>query len=416
LNFLKNESFCALAWMHIAAAPNGDIRPCCISTDTINKLDGTPFNLGYDSLKDILNSDSYKDLRNNMIEGNPIQGCKSCYTSEKNSNLSYRKHYNIKWAKLLNTKITNKIEIPETVEYFDLRFGNLCNLKCKSCSPENSTQYEKELIELKENDSNIESFIRIEPISNINDWYNTDMFFKNIESQIENIQELYITGGEPSIIEKNYEILEYIIKQNKAKDISLKLNSNMTNVQDRFLNIISQFKQVSFYASIDGFGSIQEYIRYPSNWEQIDKNFKKLISERRPNVSICVTPVIQNVNLGYITELFDYLENFNKEYNQSLVHILPIILYGPEQLDLSYLPLEYKTQCWNKIQEWMTNNNKFQQRWFYDKMIELKNKCLTDTPYENVLNRFKEFTEIFDNHRGVSLKDVNPELYNIVNK
>jgi organic radical activating enzyme len=414
VNFLNNKSFCALPWMHIATAPNGDIKPCCISLDTINKSDGTPFNLGHDNLNQILNSDSYKELRKNMIEGNHIQGCTRCYQSEQKSNTSYRKQYNIKWLPVLRKKIKNTFEIPESVEYFDLRFGNLCNLKCKSCSADNSTQYEKELSELK--DKGIESFIQINPTLDINSWYNTELFFKNVSGQLDNVRELYITGGEPSIIDKNYEVLEYIIEQGKAKNIILKLNSNMTNVQDRFLNIISQFKQVQFNASIDGVGSIQEYIRYPSSWEQIDKNFKKLVLDKKSNVIVNVTPVIQNVNLGYITDLFEYLEEFNRKQNRVVVHISPIILYGPEQLDLSYLPLDYKKHCWDKIDSWINNNRRFQNSWFFSKMTELKNKCLSDVEYEHILGRFTKFTEIFDNHRNVSLQDVNPELYRILHK
>jgi MoaA/NifB/PqqE/SkfB family radical SAM enzyme len=415
VDFSNNKSFCILPWMHIATAPNGDVKPCCISLDTINKQNDVPFNLGYDNLSDIINSKSLKDLRKNMLDGKIVNGCNRCYESEKKSNNSYRTHYNTKWSELLKEKTKQDVEIKETVEYFDLRFGNLCNLKCKSCSPENSTQYEKELIELKETGTDIESFIKIEPID-INHWYSTDIFFNNISTQIDNIQELYVTGGEPSIIEKNYEILKYIIEQDKAKNITLKLNTNMTNMQDRFLNIISQFKQVTFFASIDGIGSIQEYIRYPSKWEQIDENLKKLISNRKSNVSLTVTPVIQNINLGYIADLFEYLENFNRMNNATIINISPIILYNPEQLDLTYLPLNYKKECWDKIQYWMDNNCKFQHQWFFDKMQELKLKCIEDVPYEHNLDRFAKFTEIFDTHRNVSLQDVNPELYKILHK
>jgi MoaA/NifB/PqqE/SkfB family radical SAM enzyme len=415
VDILNNKSFCILPWMHIATSPNGDVKPCCISLDTINKQNNVPFNLGYDNLSDIINSKSLKDLRKNMLDGKIINGCNRCYESEKKSNNSYRTYYNTKWSELLKEKTKQDVEIKETVEYFDLRFGNLCNLKCKSCSPENSTQYEKELIELKETGTDIESFIKIEPID-INHWYSTDIFFNNISTQIDNIQELYVTGGEPSIIEKNYEILKYIIEQDKAKNITLKLNTNMTNMQDKFLNIISQFKQVTFFASIDGIGSIQEYIRYPSKWEQIDENLKKLISNKKSNVSLTVTPVIQNINLGYITDLFEYLENFNRMNNATIINISPIILYNPEQLNITYLPLDYKKECWDKIQYWMDNNCKFQHQWFFDKMQELKLKCTEYVPYEHNLDRFAKFTEIFDNHRNVSLQEVNPELYKILYK
>ena len=190
----------------------------------------------------------------------------------------------------------------------------------------------------------------------------------------------------------------------------------MTNMQDRFLNIISQFKTVFFNVSIDGVGKIQEYIRYPSNWQQIDKNFRKLISHKKTNVIVNVTPVIQNVNLGYIVDLFEYLELFNIVENKLVVGISPIVLYAPDQLDLINLPGEYKKQCWDKIQYWIDNNCKFQNNFFKSKMNELKNKCLSDVQYEHNLYRFREFTDIFDTHRKFYLRDVNPELCQIVYK
>lgn len=417
MNFSNNKSFCVLPWMHVATLPNGDIRPCCISSATINKKDGMPFNLGKDSISDILNSDEYKDIREKMLQGIPVTGCERCYDVEKTEGSSYRIQYNSRWrtTSSIQTKILQGVEINPTVEYFDLRFGNICNLNCKSCGPESSIQYEKELLELKDTTS-INSFIEIKTVSNINEWYTTDKFFENISSQLDNIKEIYITGGEPTIIEKNYEILEYLVNNNKAKNITIKLNTNMTNMQDRFLNIIGQFKTVFFNASIDGIGKIQEYIRYPSNWQQIDKNFRKLISHKKTNVIVNVTPVIQNVNLGSIVDLFEYLELFNIVENKLVVGISPIILYAPDQLDLINLPIEYKKQCWDKIQYWIDNKCKFQNDFFKNKMNELKNKCLSDVQYEHNLSRFREFTDIFDTHRKFYLRDVNPELCQIVYK
>jgi glutamate-1-semialdehyde 2,1-aminomutase len=89
----------------------------------------------------------------------------------------------------------------------------------------------------------------------------------------------------------------------------------MTNMQDTFLNIISQFNRVVLFASIDGFGPMQEYIRYPSKWQQIDKNLNKLVEKTKDNITINVSPVIQSTNLGLITELFEYLESCNTPYN-----------------------------------------------------------------------------------------------------
>ena len=35
--------------------------------------------------------------------------------------------------------------ITDKIKYFDLRFGNLCNLSCRSCNPTASSQIAKEI-------------------------------------------------------------------------------------------------------------------------------------------------------------------------------------------------------------------------------------------------------------------------------
>jgi MoaA/NifB/PqqE/SkfB family radical SAM enzyme len=406
-----------LPWVHIAVDPNGDIKPCCISHATVNKPDGKPYNLGTDKINEIINSDGYKSIRSDMLAGNLVDGCEDCYTQEQYGS-STRNIYNNHWLKNESTrnKLSAGTHIPETVESFDLRFGNLCNLKCKSCSTINSSQLEKEVFQIQESNPIITTYFDTTRHNGINDWYNTDVFMENITSQADNILEIYITGGEPTIIDKNYEMLQYFIEQGKSKNILLKLNTNMTNIQDTFLNIISQFKRVTFFASIDGYGSMQEYMRYPSNWEQIDKNLRKLLEKTKDNIVIKTTPVIQSTNLGRITELFEYLEEFNRRHDRTVIEIEPIILNGAAQLDLLYLPIEYKKTCWDRIEQWLEKSCKFQHLGFYTKMDSVKNKCLCEVNGQEQMRRYMEFNNIFDVHRGVSLQDVNPELYEIVNK
>jgi organic radical activating enzyme len=352
-----------------------------------------------------------------MLDGKLVEGCEECYKQEQYG-ISHRNNYNKYWLgkESGRKKLSSGTHIPETVEYLDLRFGNLCNLKCKSCSSINSSQFEKEIFEIQESNTAIGNYVSMMRYDDINDWYNTDMFMENIKSQTDNILEIYITGGEPTIIDKNYKMLAYLIEQDKAKNISLKLNTNMTNMQDIFLNMISQFKQVIFFASIDGFELMQEYIRYPSNWEQIDKNLNKLVEKTKDNITVNVSPVIQSTNLGLITELFEYLENFNRIHEKTVVAIYPIILHDPTQLDLLYLPINYKKECWYRIEQWLEKSCTFQPLEFHTTITAIKNKCLIDIDGEEHMRRFMEFNNMFDSHRGISLHDVNPELYTILNK
>ena len=399
-----------MPWINISADSDGSIKPCCISTQPIKKNNGDKFNLGYDNIKDIINSPDYINIREKMLIGEKVEGCSRCYQSEElGDESSKRQMYNERW--LYNTITQEKIAqgsiIDDRILDIDLRFGNLCNLACKSCNALYSSQLAKELDELK--DTELNTFYTYIDTSTINDWYQTSMFEDNINMQLDNLLQMYITGGEPTIIKKNYEILDILVSSGRSKHMRLVINSNMTNLNQKFYSLIKEFENVTFYASIDGVGSLQEYIRYPSYWEQIDKNFKYLL-DNFDNITLKPSPVIQITNLNKIVELFEYFENFNRIAGTTKVSILPINLQVPNHLDCINLPLNYKKECWYKIEEWMDKNTEFQDPSFFKKMQVIKTKCLTDVDYQHQLTRYFQMNDIFDNSRSFYLKDVNPEL------
>jgi MoaA/NifB/PqqE/SkfB family radical SAM enzyme len=398
-----------MPWMNISVDPDGSIKPCCVSTQYITKENGDKFNLGYDKVEDIVNSSDFVKLRQDMLEGKYVEGCRRCYDTELLGDESTRRQmYNDRWINnpITKEKISQGTTIDTRVLDMDLRFGNLCNLACKSCNSTYSSQLTKELKELKHTEIN--SFYTVVDNTNVNDWYETEIFEHNINSQLENLSQLYITGGEPTIIKKNYDILDRLVSSGRSKEMRLVINSNMTNLNSKFYSLISEFENVTFYASIDGYGSLQEYIRYPSNWEQIDKNLRYLI-DNFDNITLKPAPVIQLTNLNKIVELFEYFENFNRLANKPIVNMLPINLQAPNHLDCVYLPLDYKQECWAKIEEWM-NTATYQDSNFVKKMQIIKNKCLTEVDYRHQLDRYFQMNDIFDNSRSFYLKDVNPEL------
>jgi MoaA/NifB/PqqE/SkfB family radical SAM enzyme len=397
-------TYCVLPWVNITVDPDGSIKPCCVSQDFIKKPTGEKFNLGFDKIEDIVNSKDLVDIRQKMLAGEKVAGCSQCYQHEEYGGKSQRLQYN----QMFPLKFSQSHVERTDIKYFDLRLGNLCNLNCRSCSPKNSSQFSKEINEL--HNTNITKFHEILPLT-IDTWYESDVFMDNIDSQLKNIKLLYLTGGEPTIIKKNFEILNKLISTGFSKNITVMINSNMTNLNSDFYEILDEFKSVIFFASIDGTGPIQEYLRYPSDWNQIDNNITKLI--KRANIKIRPTPVIQTTNLNKIVDLFEYFENFNISANKSIVEMMPIILENPKYLDLLYLPLDYKLMCWERIEKFI-KNCKFQSPLFFNKMEALKNKCLRDSVDLEYLNLYKEYNTILDINRNQKLSDINPELYSIL--
>ncbi len=403
-----SKSFCIMPWNNVSVDPDGSVKPCCISRDYIKKSDGTKFNLGHDKIEDFYNSPDYIEIRQKMLSGETVPGCSQCTQIESYGKESKRIITNRRFADQLNQTETT---VKPDIEYFDLRFGNLCNLKCRSCIPLNSSQLDKQVIEHPK----LKKFYHNSNY-NINDWYETEIFDSNLFSNLSHIKLLYITGGEPSLIKKNFELLKKLIKEGYSKDISLIINSNLTNDKSDFFDLIVEFKKVSFYASVDGYDSVQEYLRYPSDWSQIDKNIQKLVERRADNIELKLAPVIQIVNLGSITDLFEYAEKFNRQADKLVVDVFLNVLENPSYLNILHLPNEYKIECWNRIETWVNDKCQYQSELFHSQLETLKNICFAVTEHPEEIDTFFEFNEMLDKIQRTSLADTIPELYKILHK
>ena len=167
--------------------------------------------------------------------------------------------------------------------YFDLRLGNMCQLACVMCSPHDSSSWIKEwklqypkykVVELKQDqhwDERNRDYT----------WYQKGGFLDSMKNQVQHIKELYFAGGEPLLIPEHYKILEFMVETDNAKNCVLRYNSNGVELPDKLFELWSHFKKVKFNFSIDGVGDKNDYIRYPSNWNDIVTNLHRL--DNTPN-------------------------------------------------------------------------------------------------------------------------------------
>jgi organic radical activating enzyme len=401
-----NASFCSLAWVGVTTDPDGTLRPCCVSGDRILKDDGTPYNIGVDKLETIYNSNYYKRLRHDMLKGTKISGCDTCYNNENIGRESRRLINNEVFKDQVFDKTTSDIN----VQYLDLRLGNQCNLKCRMCSPMNSSMIEDEF---KNNYDPVLDKAYLKSNMMLRDWYETTVFDDNINSHLPNLKTLYMTGGEPTLIKKNYDIMQRLIDCGRNEKVTLIINTNMTNSNPKFYQLLKQFKKVVIQMSIDAVDDLATYIRHPSDFKVVDSTIKELLSIG-DNISLVAGPVIQILNLNRLVELFDYLESFNRQSNKLVIDIRPGFVFMPEHNNIQYLPKQYKIDCYRKIYMWMMNNSKYQSMQFRNTINALKNKCYDDGFDSDKLKNFLEFNTALDRIRNTSLEKANPELYNTI--
>ena len=286
-----SKTFCPIPWIFQAVRNNGDIRVCCQANVTPNQgvvrhPDGTSYNAGRDSFDEAKNAELMTSIRKNMLNGKWSEECGRC-KSEEEAGLQSRRMYELEhWDysfkdALKDTQPDGTITVRS--QYYDLRFGNMCNLACRMCGPTDShTWYEQWLgyhggtsyedthgtVELKRNAKG-----RLETTDY--DWHNSETFWEQIEKNIPYIEHVYMAGGEPMMIERHYEFLQRCIDSGRAKNIMIEYNTNMTAVPPRVLKMWEEFKQIRVGASIDGMESMLEYQRWPIKWRQAKANLEK---------------------------------------------------------------------------------------------------------------------------------------------
>jgi hypothetical protein len=357
-NFVK--AACTLPWNHAATNSNGSMRACCqmiyddkeMPFGNIYKEDGTPLT-GNDDIDLHRNAANWKSLRKSMLEGKRHRACKLCWDEEDNGMESKRQNHNTVNEDLmvdmyLKTETDGTIDPDDfPITYWDLRFGNKCNIKCRTCGPTDSDQWYGDWKSLGQGDTfNTKDgdTITIEEIApdkfktpDIFKWVDDSKLWDNIKTNIKKINRFYFTGGEPTVNIKHRELLDFMITEDVAKDIVLEYNTNMVGIPDSVFTQWSKFKEVHLGMSIDGIHEHFEYIRHPGKWNKVDKGIRKVDTDiRLQNTTATYTVTLSIMNIVHILDMIWW----HKEQNYARINPNVIIhnLYSPAFYNIVNLP------------------------------------------------------------------------------
>ena len=430
MNPIKDSpTFCAIPFVSLVVNTDGAIRPCCLIKGRYHQLkksDGTKYTIK-DNLSDAWNSDEMRKMRLSMINGDKLEGCNVCYLQESSGRTSNREYSNREWSqRLTETELLNKVdqaitsggEIDYSIAYLDLRLGNLCNLKCRMCSPFNSSQIAKEHLDLEQRDPAYKvvwasTFGKFNPrFNDMQEWFDNDILWDQVIDMIPNLKKVYMTGGEPTLIENNFKFMQACIDKGR-KDIVLFFNTNCTNVNKKFTNLISQFDRVNINASIDGVNEVNDYIRAPSKWSQISRNVETLA--QMPNVVLGVTPTVQTYNVFNLIDTLNWVYSLNKKYNKN-IFVDFLINIHPKYLSVKILPdeirhrvatdlIDYKNTYFTRYTPELTTNS-------VNGIIGLLQQERA-VDWKEQLTKFKIYTDSLDKERNQSLASISQELGNL---
>lgn len=426
-----NSVFCPLPWSHLATRANGDVRVCCQAHQGPNNgllrdENGNKYNLNRNKIHDSRNAPLAKEIRAALLRGEKHPECKRCWDEEtfriRSKRLQTLRYYNNYEEAVRITQPDGTIPQDHPYADFDLRLGNLCNLKCRMCAPSESSMWYEDWLKVHDEKFDDTGF----------NWHESESFWRDLERDMpkNDVSRFYIIGGEPTLIQKHFEFLEQCVQRGYARDIHLEYATNVTNIHQKYLDIWSNFKTVHIGCSVDGVGPVNDYVRFPSKWKAIERNLDKLSHlESQANwprdrgdksVNVVIAATVNIYNVYYIDELFKW----NMKNHNFVISLHP--LYKPQHLNVKILPLSAKLAITEKLRssyDWFRENEvkepdgsvRFDKS--AEKIIREIDGYVDYMMSEDMSSYLPEFWEVtakLDELRGESIEHSLPELFDLI--
>lgn len=387
-----SEIFCANAMHGIRIENNGACRACCMQYNTW----GDEYNIANLSFDEIKNSPDRLAVLESFKKGEKHPNCARCWEEEASGYASKRQRDNEKY---LNDKRYNEsFSFPAII---DVSMGNACNIKCRTCGAFNSSFWAKEFKDLgyfKGSDNEYKDWLK-----QFNDAFDEDSkFWESFKENLANVQHIDFYGGEPFLVKKQWEMLEYAIENNYAKDIVIHYNTNGTIWDTKKANLLKEFKNVYIDFSIDGIGDHLHYIRYPAEWSLVFDNLRNAVkfSKIHTNIQINVCVTVSMYNVYYIPEIDKVLKNITNNVYLNLVH-------DPKHYNIQYIPHEIKSKITTKLENYARND------YYTDKVCKfMNNQIASDDNLQ--FKKFCKITATTDKYRQQDFKSTFPEMYKIM--
>ena len=381
---------CILPWIHLQVDSDGSIRPCCNANKSIEPIG----NILEQNVVAVWNNTRYRELREKMISGIEADDCKPCYNSERLGLYSKRQRENSDWLEY--SGLMNTPEAVFKIKHLDVRFDNVCNFKCRYCSPWLSHSWYNDYKKLG---------IPVKTETAINS--NGPQLLEIIKNHvIDDLESVFFCGGEPLIMDEHLELLK-LLDEKKKYDTKLLYITNLSRLNYKGINYIdlwSKFKDVNIHFSLDCIGPKLEYIRCGAKWDNIEQNLKTVFSLKdklKPKIGITVSIF----NATDIIDTIEYLVGTGYvAYDDIALHVVR----QPEIYSCQILPNEIKNNITSQIKDFLSK--KQLPEFFYSKYNYFVNYMNDKDLYNEYKEEFIAMTRRLDDIRSEDFATTFPEL------
>lgn len=319
-----------------------------------------------------------QSVQSSMLNGQRPPECSACWKLEdqnllsdriiKNQTLDY--YSNIDLTKLFEQAKQGK----HATNHYKVAASNFCNSTCITCNSSASTAW-GELEQAYKGVSR--SLWNIKPTDERFDIDYTSAKF------------ISFTGGESTMIRTHWDILEHLDNVNNHGCCLSFVTNGSFNLTKRQLQLLSKFSNVNFCFSIDGTGSVFEYLRYPLSWAKVEQNIKFCQDH---NIMVSASYTISNLNIYYHDITVDWFKKNSIPYNYNLV-------YNPAYFRPTALTSDIRQRILQKKN--------------HPEIISLLSQPCTEHDQQDYIE-FRKQLDLQDQMKNISIEQYLPELFSLL--
>jgi MoaA/NifB/PqqE/SkfB family radical SAM enzyme len=425
------DNFCSSPWFHIRINPEGNYVPCRWDFS----LTMSSYNVKNTSLSGYMNSEVMKSLRMDLLDGKSSNTCQSCRNDEQYGKVNGRQRQLLKSAINLDNFEKTLCASPHW-NWFDRSYknqgstdnlpvdlqidlGNTCNSACIMCYPISSSRLITDYKKLHK----IEPLLFYDPTA-ISNWTDdpilVDKFVDELAG-IPDIKYIHFLGGETLYLKSFYTICNKLIERDIAKNVSIGTTTNCTVYTPELENIIKNFKHVHLGLSVEAIHPINNYVRWPSQIDNVVDVMKKFIALRETtdlHLSLRITPSV--LTISHIDTLFEFM------IENSVIAESCNLLQDPSCLKIELLTTDLINHIVSKIDKIIAQYQLSEptQNLINRRNDHIKNLVIADIvfEYKNLLTKIKipnnvederynmvKFIKAFESIRNNKILDYLPE-------
>lgn len=291
------DTICPLPWMHLAINSQGIISPCCVNSLKIGTVhDQDP--------KNVFEGAPLQELRHTLQHGTQHESCMSCWKVENNGGTSVRQQM-LKWH---HSDFFGRLIDAPSLESIDVKAGNTCNFKCRSCNASSSSSIAAETLRYA---TNIEDIKSIKLVQQLGKWFDQDLHTSGskILSLFDKANQIDFYGGEPFLVRGFEPTIDYLIRQDRAPYTRIHVNTNCSIFPKHdLLQKLQQFHLVDIGLSIDDVGKRFEIIR-GGCWDQIAANIERYRNLVNEQFQIHIYITVSVLNVYYLDQVMQFCDN-----------------------------------------------------------------------------------------------------------